>query len=109
MIIVKNKKIKYGSKALESEFGPLTFGKLLTSHRLAEEISQTELAKKLKMTRQKLNDFENGRRSPSLNLVSKIANSLGEHAPTWIAVVIEEMLRNENLNYTVNLKISSAA
>jgi transcriptional regulator with XRE-family HTH domain len=106
MITEKNKKIKYGSKAIESEFGPLTFGKLLTSYRLAEEISQTELAKKLKMTRQKLNDFESGRRSPSLNSVSKIATALNEHAPTWIAVVIEEMLRKEKLNYTVNLKVS---
>ncbi len=109
MIIEKNKKIRYGSKALESEFGPITFGKLLTSYRLAEEISQTELAKKLKLSRQKLNDFENGRRWPSLNLVFKIANSLGEHAPTWVAVVIEEMLRKEKLNYTVSLKISPAA
>lgn len=109
MITGKNKKIKYSSKALETDFGPLTFGKLLTSHRLSEEISQTELAKKLKMTRQKLNDFESGRRTPSLNMVSKIANSLGEHAPTWIAVVIEELLRKEKLNYTVNLKVSPAA
>ena len=60
------------------------------------------------MTRKKLNDFESGHRSPSLNLVSKISNLLGEHAPTWIAVVLEEMLRKEKLNYTVNLKISKA-
>ena len=53
MTTARSKKIKYGSKKLEKYFGPLTFGRLLESHRLAKEISQTEMTKKLKITRQK--------------------------------------------------------
>jgi transcriptional regulator with XRE-family HTH domain len=103
MTTARNKKIKYGSKELEKNFGPLTFGRLLGSHRLAEEISQTEMAKKLKITRQKLNDFENGRRFPSLGTAASMAETLGEHAATWISIVIEEMLREEDLQFKVTL------
>ncbi len=103
MTTARNRRIKYGLKELEKEFGPLTFGKLLESHRLAEEISQSNLAKKLKISRQKLNDFEHGRRFPSLRMAADMAEALGEHAPTWVSVVIEEMLREENLDFKVTL------
>jgi transcriptional regulator with XRE-family HTH domain len=103
MTTARNKKIKYGSKEFEKYFGPLTFGRLLESHRLAEEIPQTDMAKKLKMTRQKLNDFERGRRFPSLRAAANMAEALGEHPATWVSVVIEEMLREEDLNFRVTL------
>ncbi|MFZ4404954.1 MAG: helix-turn-helix domain-containing protein [Pseudobdellovibrionaceae bacterium] len=103
MTTARNKKFKYGLKDLEKNFGPLTFGKLLESHRLAEEISQSEMAKKLKISRQKLNDFEHGRRFPSLRMAADMTDALGEHAPTWVSVVIEEMLREEDLNFKVTL------
>jgi transcriptional regulator with XRE-family HTH domain len=103
MTTIRNKKIKYGLKDLEKEYGPLTFGRLLQAHRLGEEISQSEMAKKLKISRQKLNDFENGRRFPSLGTAAHMAEALGEHAPTWVSVVIEEMLREENLDFKVTL------
>lgn len=99
----RSKKNKYGYKELEKTYGPLTFARLLESHRLAEEISQTKMAKKLKMTRQKLNDFEHGRRFPSLGAAAEMANALGEHAATWVSVVIEEMLREEHLDFKVTL------
>jgi transcriptional regulator with XRE-family HTH domain len=103
MTTARNRKVKYGSKELEKDFGPLTFGRLLESHRLAEEISQVAMAKKLKITRQKLNDFESGRRFPSLGAAADMAEALGEHSATWISVVIEEMLRDQKLNFKVNL------
>ena len=103
MTTVRSKKIKYGSQGLEKDFGPLTFARLLESYRLAEEISQAKMAKTLKMTRQKLNDFENGRRFPSLGAAAEMAAKLGEHPATWVSVVIEEMLRKEDLDFKVTL------
>lgn len=103
MNTVRSKKIKYGSNELEKEFGLLTFGRLLESHRFAQEISQAKMAKKLKVSRQKLNDFEHGRRFPSLGAAADMAETLGEHPGTWISVVIEEMLRREDLDYKVTL------
>lgn len=99
----RNNKIKYGFKELAKEYGPLTFGQLLQSHRLSEEITQSEMAKKLKLSRQKLNDFERGRRFPSLSMTANVADTLGEHVPTWISIVIEEMLRDEHLVFKVTL------
>ncbi len=103
MTTVRSKKIKHGYKVLEKDFGPLTFGRLLKSHRLAEEISQAKMAKKLKVSRQKLNDFERGRRFPSLRTAADMAEKLGEHSATWVSVVIEEMLRREDLDFKVTL------
>ena len=37
-------KVKYGTKKLEKEYGVLTFAELLLSHRLGEELTQTEMA-----------------------------------------------------------------
>lgn len=103
MTTARNKKNKYGLKELEKEFGELTFGKLLKSYRLAEEIAQVDMAKKLKISRQKLNDFEHGRRFPSPRMAADMAETLGEHAPTWVSVVIEEMLREDDLDFKVTL------
>lgn len=36
-------------------------------------------------------------------VLDRVANALGEHVPTWISVVIEEMLRDENLDFKVTL------
>lgn len=103
MLNNRNKKSKHGSKELIKNFGPLTFGSLLRSHRLAEEISQVAMAKKLKINRQKLNDFEHRRRFPSLGVAATMAANLGEHPATWVSVVIEEMLREQKLDFKVTL------
>ncbi|PWU15742.1 MAG: XRE family transcriptional regulator [Bdellovibrio sp.] len=103
MTTARNKRPKYGLRQLEKDFGPLTFARLLESHRLAEDLTQSQLAKKLRISRQKLNDFEHGRRFPSLRMAADFAEALGEHAPTWVSVVIEEMLRREDLDFRVTL------
>jgi transcriptional regulator with XRE-family HTH domain len=103
MTIGRSKKVKYGSNELERDYGQLSFGKLLQAHRISEEISQSEMARKLKISRQKLNDFERGRRFPSLRMTADVAKALGEHTPTWISVVLEEMLRQEDLDFKVTL------
>ena len=42
--------IRYTSKKLEKDFGPLTFGDLLLLQREDEELTQVEMAKKLGIT-----------------------------------------------------------
>ncbi len=103
MTTARNKKIKYGLADLEKEYGTLTFARLLEAHRKAEELSQAQMAKKLKISRQKLNDFEHGRRFPSLRTAAQFAKKLQEHPMTWVSVVIEEMLRKDNLDFKVTL------
>lgn len=103
MTTARNKHVKYPSSRLDREHDLLTFGQLLSAHRLSEEISQAHLARKLNISRQKLNDFENGRRFPNLRVTADIAASLNEHVPTWLAVVLQEMLRRDNLKFRVTV------
>ena len=39
---MSTKKIKYGVREADREYGPLTFAKILESHRLGEEMSQKD-------------------------------------------------------------------
>ncbi len=93
----------YGSKELERDFGPLTFGRALWAHRKCEEMSQIDFAKMLGISSQSLCDIEKGRRIPSVRRASKIAKQLGEPEKTWIRLVFQDMLRHEQLAYTVSV------
>jgi transcriptional regulator with XRE-family HTH domain len=98
-----NTKIKYGSKELEKDFGPLTFGKALESHRLAEELSVKDFAKLLKISSQSLCDLEKGRRVPSPERAAKIANKLKEPSTFWIKLALQDLLRTQKINLKVEL------
>ncbi len=93
----------YGTKELERDFGPLTFGNALESHRKCEEMSQREFAALLGISAQSLCDIEKGRKIPSVTRAAKIANQINEPEKTWIRLALQDMLRNGNLNYTVLL------
>lgn len=93
----------YGSKELERDYGPLTFGRALWAHRKCEEISQAEFARFLGISSQSLCDIEKGRSIPSLRRAAKIANKIGEPEIFWIQLALQDMLRKESFNYTVSV------
>lgn len=49
----------------------------IASIRKAKKITQSELAKKLNINRSYLSEVENGKASPSLRMLERIANELG--------------------------------
>ena len=100
---MSTRKIKYGIKNLEKEFGRLTFAKVILSFRLCEEMTQVEMAKKLKISKQSLCDLEKGRRIPSFNRAARIAKVLGMSPQTFIQLAITDQLRKEKLNYKVEI------
>jgi transcriptional regulator with XRE-family HTH domain len=104
MTIGRSKKVEYGSAELEKDFGPLTFADLLTSYRLGEELTRSEVAKKLGVSRQRLCDLEKGRRLPSIKSAQLWAKKLGFSPTLWVQVVLQDQLRREN----VDLKVSVA-
>ena len=53
-------KIKYGSKELERDFGPVTFGMMLKNIREMDDYSQKDFSLILEISPQRLNDFEKG-------------------------------------------------
>jgi transcriptional regulator with XRE-family HTH domain len=93
----------YGTKELERDYGPITFGDALESFRMCEEMSQRAFAEMLGISAQSLCDLEKGRRIPSARRAAKIANKLGEPESVWIRLAFQDMLRHDELDYTVSV------
>ncbi|WP_413557483.1 helix-turn-helix transcriptional regulator [Bdellovibrio sp. HCB209] len=98
----KNKKI--GLAEIEKQFGPLTFGRLLKSHRIGENLTQVEMAKVFKMSKQSLNDLENGRKIPSIRRAMDIARKMNVLEELVVQLVLQDHIRREKLNFTVSVK-----
>lgn len=93
----------YGLKEIERDYGPLTFGKALWSHRKCEEMTQKEFAKLLGIAPSSLCDLEKGRKIPSPDRAAKIARKIGMSEKTWVRLAIQDMLRAADLEYTVSV------
>lgn len=52
------------------------FGKKIKIERIKQDISQEQLAEKAQLHRTTLGQIENGKNSPTLDTISKIANAL---------------------------------
>ncbi|MCY4644725.1 MAG: helix-turn-helix transcriptional regulator [Bacteriovoracales bacterium] len=98
-------KIKYGLKELEKEVGPLTFGRLISSHRLGEEMSQKDFSKILGISPSSLCDIEKGRTIPSIRRARKMARQLKLSEHLFVKIAIQDQLDREKINW---LKISFA-
>ena len=95
------------SKYLENEFGPLYFSDLLKAHRVGEEMSQEQLATKLKISKQKVCDYEKGRRLPSMETVVKWAKKLKEPHEIWVKAYLQQQVDSANLKLKVDVKAVS--
>ena len=98
------KKIKYGSKKLEKEFGQPTFARVIKSYRECEDLSQTELAIMIGITCGSLCDLEKGRKIPTPERAYSIASTLGECVEVWVQSAIQDRLEK----YDIDLKVSVA-
>ncbi len=97
------RKARYSLEDMEKEFGPLTFGDLLSSHRLCEEISQKEFAKFLGISSSSLCDLEKGRTIPSVDRARKIAKKLKMSEKLFIELALQAQLNRAGLK---KLKVS---
>ncbi len=94
---------KYGVAAMVKEYGPMTFGRALWSHRKCEELSQKEFAQILGISPSSLCDLEKERKLPSVTRAAKIAHILNEPEKIWIRLALQDMLRQANLKYEVSV------
>jgi transcriptional regulator with XRE-family HTH domain len=83
--------------------GPLTFGEMIESLREADGISQTELARKLKISRAQLCDIEKGRRAIFPKRAAQFAKVMGYSVDQFVALALEDELRREGLPRKVSL------
>ena len=98
------------SNALESTqdiWDKMTFGGLVHSLRISDEISQVELAKKIGVSKQFLSDVEHNRKDVGIGFDKKISDSLGYSIEPLIELLIRDQLRRQHLNYIVELKKAS--
>jgi len=80
---------------------PLSFGDFIRSHRLGEELSQTEFAKTLEISNQRLSDIENDRFNVSIKLAKKIADQLDLPAEWLVKLALQDQLDKEGVELKV--------
>ncbi|OFZ63979.1 MAG: hypothetical protein A2577_12825 [Bdellovibrionales bacterium RIFOXYD1_FULL_36_51] len=96
-------KTKYGTKDLENDFGLATFGELLKNFRETEGLSQRDFSKFLKISPQRLNDFEKGRRLPDIESAVKFSKILKDSEAFFIQILFQDYIRQENLKLVVKV------
>jgi transcriptional regulator with XRE-family HTH domain len=94
----------YGSEDLARRLGPMTLAKCIRANRMAEELSQTAFAKKVGISRANLCDIEKGRKAVSPARAAKMAQVLGLSETYFVALCLQDILRNAKLPYKVELK-----
>ncbi len=82
----------------------LSFGEMIESLRLCDEISQVDLARKMKMSRAYLCDIEKGRRTVVPEVAAKFARVMGYSGTQFVAVAIQDQLNKAGLKWRVNLE-----
>ena len=97
---------KYGSKQLKKDFGKLTFANSLESYRLGEEMSQKDLAKKLKISPQSLCDLEKGRRIPTPSRAALIAKLLKQPISFWVQLALQDAINYEKLKLKAKVEVA---
>jgi transcriptional regulator with XRE-family HTH domain len=104
MITKKSK----GSSASELEQrilkGSLTFGMAVEALRVGEELSQSQFARKLRISRQYLCDVEKGRRSVSPQQAAKFAKAFGHPPTVLVRLALQDAVRASGLKLKVSVE-----
>ena len=106
---MSTKKKSAAKRFLEGLRGrPLTFGRMIESIRAADEISQVELARQMRISRAHLCDIEKGRRTVTIERAAKFARVLGYSIHQFVATALQDQLRRAKVSGTVHLESTAA-
>ncbi len=94
-------KNKFSSKDLYKDFGHLSFGEILRSFRLSEELSQAEFAQQLQISPANLCDLEKGRKIPSPLRAVRVARKLGLSEVFMVQVALQDSLSQMKIKMKV--------
>jgi|SRR6185437_2826338 len=83
----------------------LTFGKMIANIRECDEITQTDFAKILGISRHYLCDIEHDRRNVSVVKAYEYANKLGYSTKQFVQLALQGQIDKVGLNYDVALGI----
>lgn len=94
-------------KLLEKDLGPATFGGFLRSARTLQELSQSDMAKLLEISKSTLCDIEKGRQNVSIELAAKIARKSGLSEVLAVECAIQDSIKRAGLKMNVKVRRSS--
>jgi len=86
--------------------GPVTLGKLIESIRLGDDLSQADLAKKLKISRSHLNDIEKGNKAVSPERAARFAKALGHSAERFVELSLQSLVDEGGLKLKVAVEVA---
>ena len=83
--------------------GPLTFAETLLAIRQGEGWSQSEMGRKLGISRAHVCDIEKGRRLPSADRAARFARVLGYSETQFVRLALQDQLCQSGLKMTVSV------
>lgn len=95
-------------KIIEGIVGPLTIGSLVRAYRVRNDLTQDEVAAKLKVKKNYVSDIENNRKPMTLRRAIAIADALGESKQRFMEVYIECEIREAGENLRCKLVAPNA-
>jgi len=101
------KKIKSAREALKDVLKS-SFGEFVRDIRECDEMSQTELAKRMHVSRQFINSIEKDKANVSLDMAIKIARALGYPYEAFVEIFLNDMLRKSGIKKVVHLESKAA-
>ncbi|WP_119344537.1 helix-turn-helix transcriptional regulator [Facilibium subflavum] len=85
---------------------PLTFGALIKNIRLTEYENMTQhtfASEVLGISKTRLSDIENDRKGVTIGKAIELAKILGQNKRFFVTIVMQDMLRKNNLDYSINI------
>lgn len=106
---MSTRKSKSATEVFNKTIGHVTFGEMLHSLRLAEQISQKTFAKRLGISTSELCDIEKGRKFISLQRATSFAKKLQDSPEVFIQYVIQDEVLRAGLNCEIKILPSKNA
>ena len=94
-------------EATKDVWAKMTFGGLVRSLRMSDEISQIDLAKKIGVSKQFLSDVEHNRKEVGISFAKKVSSALHYSIEPLLELLIRDQLKRQRLYYTVEIKKAS--
>lgn len=96
-------------QALSATISAMSFGEMVRSMRLCDEVTQADLARKLGVSRQFLNAVELGKSQVGLDFAKRVADALQYSAEPFAEILIREQLKKAGITCDVHLTPKTAA
>lgn len=98
---------KKASDELIKIVGKISFGMFVRSARLSMDLTQTEMAEMLDISKSNLCDIEKGRQLVSLEFAKKVAKKAKLSEEIAVQTCIQDQLKKAKLRYNIHLEEAS--